>query len=107
MGRSPPISEELKAELVKEYTLKAELVKEYTIMETRRALTEMGSMKAPGPDSYQSIFFKRMSEITGHAVHSFASPYLEVKRFPKGYRSSTCPCTQGNESQLHQRLSRY
>lgn len=39
-------------------------------------------MKAPGPDGFQPIFFKRTWEITGQAVHSFVHGVLKGGEVP-------------------------
>lgn len=53
-GRFPQISEEA------HLSLEAEL----SIDETRRALMEIGSLKALGPDGYQPVFFKCTWDLT-------------------------------------------
>lgn len=53
------------------------LASAYSIEETRKALMSARSLKAPGPDVFQPIFFKRSWEITGSALHSFTSSVLE------------------------------
>lgn len=57
--------------------VKEEMRKELTVAETKRALWEMGSYKAPGPDSYQAIFFKRAWSLLGEEVHMFVKDILE------------------------------
>lgn len=44
--------------------------------EAKKALSEMGSWEAPGPDGYQPGFFKHTWEITGQQVYSFAQAIL-------------------------------
>lgn len=55
---------------------------EYSIAETKKALNGMGSMKAPGPDGYQALFFKRTWERTSHALHHFSLGVLKGEEFP-------------------------
>lgn len=43
----------------------------YTIEEFFKALKEMGSLKVPGPDGYQALFFKQTWSKTGQALSSF------------------------------------
>lgn len=66
MGRFPQLTEQL-----------GKLGAAYNIEETQRALLSMCSLKAPGPDGFQPIFFKETWEITGSALHSFARGVLE------------------------------
>lgn len=60
-----------------------ELGKEVTMEETRRALDHMGSYKAPGPDGFQAVFFKRTWDITGEAVYSFVRNALREGDVPE------------------------
>lgn len=57
--------------------LRQNLEAEYSTEETKRALSQMGSFKAPGPDGYQPVFFKRTWELTGTAVHAFVEGKLK------------------------------
>lgn len=62
--------------------LRAAMVEEVSEEETKKALREMGSYKAPGPDGYQPVFFKCTWAITGTAVHSFVKSILEGGDLP-------------------------
>lgn len=42
-----------------------ELKQDCTEEEMLRALRSIGSHKAPGPDGYQAVFFKRFWNVTG------------------------------------------
>lgn len=42
----------------------------------------MGSLKAPGPDGYQHVFFKRTWELTGTALHNFSQGVLRGELIP-------------------------
>lgn len=69
--------------------------------ETMRALSGIGSYKAPGPDGCQAVFFKNTWAITGKVVYSFVKDILEggnlpaeaaealLVLIPKGLRPST------------------
>lgn len=63
-------------------TLK-ELGKDVTMEETKRALSDMGSFKAPGSDGFQAIFFKKTWETTGPAVHLFVKKAIEEGKMPE------------------------
>src|SRR3954470_13802368 len=52
---------------------------EFRVEETKKALMEMGSWKAPGPDGYQPGFFKATWAITGASTHQFVKEILEGK----------------------------
>lgn len=71
-GRFPPIKEEASQGLEAGHTM----------AETWKALKGMSSLKAPGSDDYQSIFFKRTWETTGLAVYDFAQRVLRGEDIP-------------------------
>lgn len=62
----PPILEETRRELEVDYSL----------AETSKALKGMGSLKSPGPDGYQPLFFMKTWNLTGQDLHSFAQGVL-------------------------------
>lgn len=62
----PPILEEARREL------KADL----SIADTSMALKGMGSLKAPGLDGYQLVFFKRTGSLKGQVLQNFAQGVL-------------------------------
>lgn len=45
--------------------INAKLVEVFTVAEVKRALFEMGSNKAPGPDGFHAAFFQRNWDIVG------------------------------------------
>lgn len=47
--------------------------------ETKKALKEMGSWKAPGPNRYQPGFIKNTWDIIGHDVHQFVQGVIKGK----------------------------
>lgn len=55
---------------------------DFSIEETRNALRAMGSLKAPGPDGYQPIFFKQTWEVTGAALHDFTQRIFGGEEIP-------------------------
>lgn len=55
---------------------------EYTLEETHKSLMGMGSLKAPGPDGFHALFFKKTWNLTGRALHSFAQGILQGGDFP-------------------------
>lgn len=59
------------------------LEKEVEMEETERALRSMGSYRAPGPDGFQPIFFKKTWHTTGAAVHSFVKKVFEDGDIPE------------------------
>lgn len=64
-----------------EHTRQA-LAASFLFEDTSNALRGMGSMKAPGPDGYQPIFFEHTWEVTGHALHQFTQRILEGEEVP-------------------------
>lgn len=50
---------------------------DWTVSEVKKALSEMGSWKAPDPYMYQPGFFKRTWDTTGKTVHSFVQALLK------------------------------
>lgn len=65
-GCFPPLSDHVRRRLDEGFALE----------DTRKALMAMGSLKAPGPDGYQSIFFKNTWDVTGRQLHQFAQNIL-------------------------------
>lgn len=61
-----------------------EIENEYSMEETQMALRGMGSYKAPGPNGYYAIFFKRSWHLTRTDVHSFLKGILEGGEIPEG-----------------------
>lgn len=55
---------------------------ECTMEETVRALKGMGALKAPGPDGFQPIFFKKTWEVTGSAVFDFVKRVMSGGSIP-------------------------
>lgn len=61
----------------------AAMEREVTIEETKKSLSRMGSYKAPGPDGYQAIFYKRTWHITGSALHEYVRRVMAGEGIPK------------------------
>src|SRR4051812_47884005 len=57
--------------------------------ETLRALRKMGSYKAPGPDGYPAIFYKRTWNVRGKALHQFIARALEGGSIPQRAMDAT------------------
>lgn len=55
---------------------------EYSQAETHKTLMGMGSLKAPEPDGFHVLFFKRTWNLTGKAVHSFVQGIPEGGEIP-------------------------
>lgn len=55
----------------------AALERSYSMEDTQMALKNMGSFKAPGPNGYHAIFFKRTWHLLREVVHSFVQTILE------------------------------
>lgn len=49
----------------------------FTLDETKRALKQMGSWKAQGPDGFHAGFFKRTWDITRAVVHNFVQGVIK------------------------------
>lgn len=60
-----------------EVEIKEEMEKEVTLEETKRVLWGMRSYKAPGPDGYQAVFFKKARDKLGGDVHGFVKGIME------------------------------
>lgn len=50
---------------------------EISMTDIERALSKMGSWKAPGPDGYQAGFFKKTWATTGPAIHKFVQEVMK------------------------------
>lgn len=72
LSRFPQASEETKRILLANFTME----------ETKKALWQMGSWKAPVPDGFHVGFFKRTRECTGASIHRFFSGVLQGADFP-------------------------
>lgn len=55
---------------------------DFSIEETKNALRAMESLKAPGPDGYQPIFFKRTWEVTGTTLQEFTQRIIGGEEMP-------------------------
>lgn len=52
---------------------------DFSLEDTKKALMGMGSLKAPGPNGYQPIFFKSTWVVTGEALHNFSQKTFREK----------------------------
>lgn len=82
-GQSFSANREVNADFIRGHFLSLEeqcrnLEKDVPITETKKALNDIGSWKALGPDSFQAGFYKNTWEVAGLAVHNF------VQRVMKG-----------------------
>ncbi|XP_073357687.1 uncharacterized protein [Aegilops tauschii subsp. strangulata] len=64
------------------------LVAPYTKEEVRKALFQIGDMKAPGPDGLHAIFFKRFWHILGDELTKEVLDAIEKKKIPDGWNST-------------------
>lgn len=71
-GCFPPLSEDTRRRLEEDYSIE----------ETCKALMEMGSLKAPGPDGYPPLFFKATWDTTGKDLHQFVQGILNGVEIP-------------------------
>lgn len=53
---------------------------EVSLEDVRKALFDMGPYKAPGPDRFQPIFFRRQWETMGQALFGFVKGLFEGKK---------------------------
>lgn len=52
---------------------KVQLSSDFSFGEVRRALFDMGGLKAPGPDGYQALFFQSQWESIGQSIFKLVS----------------------------------
>jgi hypothetical protein len=64
------------------------LVAPYTKEEVKKALFQIGDMKAPGPDGLQAIFFKRFWHIIGEELTKEVLDAINNKKIPDGWNST-------------------
>lgn len=61
---------------------------EYTEEEVKRALDNIGDLKAPGPDGMPAIFFKRFWQIVGNQVTKEVLQILRGGEMPEGWNDT-------------------
>lgn len=64
------------------------LMKEYSDEEIKKALDDMGDLKAPGPDGMPSLFYKRFWDITRKDVVREVKALLNGGEMPKGWNET-------------------
>ncbi|XP_045083332.1 uncharacterized protein [Aegilops tauschii subsp. strangulata] len=64
------------------------LIKEYTVEEVKRALDDMGDLKAPGADGMPAIFYKRFWSTVGEAVTREVLHVLRGGSIPEGWNET-------------------
>ena len=64
------------------------LLAEYTREEVRKALFQIGDLKAPGPDGLQAIFFKRFWHIVGEELTYEVLDAIRHRKIPTGWNST-------------------
>ena len=64
------------------------LVAPYTKEDVRKALFQIGDMKAPGPDGLHAIFFKRFWHILGDELTKEVLDAIEKKKILDGWNST-------------------
>lgn len=55
---------------------------DFTKEDTKRAVMKMGLLKAPGPDGFQSVFFKEIWQLIGQPLHNFAHDIIKEGNIP-------------------------
>ena len=63
-----------------DYTI---LNKAFSAKEVEKAVRDMGSFKAPGPNGFQPIFYQRCWETVGDSVVRFATLFFETGKLPE------------------------
>ena len=63
-----------------DYTI---LNKAFSAEEVEKAVRDMGSFKAPGPDGFPAIFYQRCWETVGDSVVRFATLFFETGKLPE------------------------
>lgn len=64
------------------------LIAPYTPEEVKRALFQIGDMKALGPDGLHAVFFKRFWHIMGHEITKEVLDAINHKKIPDGWNST-------------------
>lgn len=64
------------------------LVAPYTREDVRKALFQIGDMKAPGPDELHAIFFKRFWHIVGEELTDEVLDAINKRKIPAGWNST-------------------
>jgi hypothetical protein len=64
------------------------LTSEFTREDVRKALFQIGDMKAPGPDGLHAIFFKRFWHIVGDELTNEVLDALNKRKIPEGWNST-------------------
>lgn len=64
------------------------LIAEYTREEVRKALFQIGDMKAPGPDGLHAVFFKRFWHILGGELTDEVLDAINNRKIPTGWNST-------------------
>ena len=68
--------------------MNALLVAPYTKDEVKKALFQIGDLKAPGPDGLHAIFFKRFWHIVGDELTKEVLDAINNKKIPDGWNST-------------------
>lgn len=59
------------------------LNRDFSAEEVEKAVRNMGSFKAPGPDGFQPIFYQRCWETVGESVIRFVQLFFETGKLPE------------------------
>ena len=68
--------------------MSTELMEPYTREEVRKALFQIGGMKAPGPDGLHAIFFKRFWHILGDELTDEVLEAVHNRKIPTGWNQT-------------------
>lgn len=66
-----------------------ELAKPYTREEVKKALYNIGDLKAPGPDGLHTVFYKRFWHIIGEDLTDEVLLAINTRKIPEGWNNTT------------------
>ena len=69
--------------------MNVELMKPYTREEVKRAMYNIGDLKAPGPDGLHAVFYKRFWHIIGEDLIDEVLMAMNNRNIPEGWNNTT------------------